>query len=341
MDKLKVLLVVGSLEMSRELRKILDSDIGLELVAEVNNAYSARDKIIECNPDVMLLCNDLPRMSGITFLRKLMPQRPTNTLMLAESELERKAYAAGAKAFVATDGGIDSLLLENICERLKKIADTKCKPKWGNTANLDSINNAVNINRNIVIAIGASTGGTEAMASVIRDMKRDTPGVVMVQHMPEGFTQIYAERLNNEGELTVKEAKTGDVVRPGLVLLAPGDRHMRLIKVNGTYQVDCRMGARVSGHCPSVDVLFESVAEVAGKDAIGILMTGMGRDGANGLLAMKKAGARTIGQDEKTCVVYGMPKAAYELGAVDYQVPLDQMAQRLYFLIEKDFRKTY
>lgn len=335
MERLKVLLVVGSLEMSRELGKILNSDAGLELVAEVNNAYSARDKIIECSPDVMLLCNDLPRMPGITFLRKLMPQRPIDTLVLADSRLEKEAYAAGAKAFIATDAGIDGISSENICKRLRTIADNN----WGlvhrHAANTGGISNIAHTGRNTVIAIGASTGGTEAMAAVIRDMKKDTPGVVMVQHMPYGFTQMYAERLNNEGPLSVKEARTGDVVKPGLVLLAPGDRHMRLVKVNGVYQVECCMGEKVSGHCPSVDVLFESVAKAAGKDAIGVLMTGMGSDGAKGLLSMKRAGAHTIGQDEKTCVVYGMPKVAYELGAVDYQVPLEQIAQKLYYLVEK------
>ncbi len=145
---------------------------------------------------------------------------------------------------------------------------------------------------------------------------------------------MYAQRLDNESEVTVKEAKSGDMVKPGQVLIAPGDKQMRIVKINNIYQVECRVGPKVSGHCPSVDVLFESVARVAGKNAIGVLMTGMGSDGANGLLAMKKAGARTIGQDEKTCVVYGMPKVAYEIGAVEWQVPLEQIAQKVYYLLE-------
>ncbi len=333
-----MLLVAGSLEMSMGLRKILDDDAEIELVAEVNNAYSARDKIIECNPDVMLLCNSLPRMTGISFLQKLMPQRAVNTIVLGASELEKSAYLAGARAFIATDDGINALTQENICKMIKAVADIKRKGFSQNTVKSDNAKIHVRENANdcgMVIAIGAATGGTEAVAAVIRDMKKETPGVVMVQHMPEGFTQMYAQRLDNEGELTVKEARTGDVVKPGLVLLAPGDKHMRLIKVNGTYQVECRTGEKVSGHCPSVDVLFESVAKAAGKDAIGVLMTGMGSDGAAGLLSMKKAGARTIGQDRNTCVVYGMPKVAYELGAVDYQVPLEQIARKLYYIMEK------
>ena len=186
-----------------------------------------------------------------------------------------------------------------------------------------------------VIAIGASTGGTEAIATVVRGLRKDIPGIVMVQHMPEGYTQMYAHRLDNEGEVSVKEAVSGDVVKPGQILLAPGDKQMRIVKINGRYQVECKHGPRVTGHCPSVDALFESVARVAGKEAIGVLMTGMGSDGAKGLLAMKNAGARTIGQDEKTCIVYGMPKVAYEIGAVKWQVPLDQIAQKIYYLLDK------
>jgi two-component system chemotaxis response regulator CheB len=154
--------------------------------------------------------------------------------------------------------------------------------------------------------------------------------------MPEGFTKMYADRLDNEGVVSVSEAKSGDIVRAGHVLLAPGDRQMRVVKVNGRYQVECRQEPKVSGHCPSVDVLFESVAKAAGRKAIGVLMTGMGRDGANGLLAMKKAGAQTIGQDEKTSVVYGMPRVAYEMGAVTYQLPIGDISQKIHYLLGKN-----
>ncbi|MDE7324260.1 MAG: chemotaxis-specific protein-glutamate methyltransferase CheB [Lachnospiraceae bacterium] len=336
MGKLRVLLVVGSLEMRRRLRAILDSDIEIEVAAEANNAYTARDKIIECNPDVMLLCHDLPRMQGITFLERLMPQRYTITFVIAEEMYEEAAYNAGAKDFAACDK--DSALLENvnICQRLKRMAGAG---GWLSAQNTNTPSSPVHqgtYNKGTgIIAIGASTGGTEAVASVIRNLKRDIPGIVLVQHMPEGFTNMFAQRLDNEGEVSAKEAKSGDVVKPGQVLLAPGDKQMRIVKVNGMYQVECRYGPRVTGHCPSVDALFESVARVAGNDAIGVLMTGMGSDGAKGLLAMKKAGARTIGQDEKTCIVYGMPKVAYEMGAVDWQVPLDQIPQKIYYLLDK------
>ena len=181
-----------------------------------------------------------------------------------------------------------------------------------------------------------STGGTEAIFSVIKDFGTDIPGVVVTQHMPQGFTGMYAKRLNDQCRIQVKEAQTGDRVMPGHMLLAPGgDAHMRLIKVNGVYQVECKKGPRVNGHCPSVDVLFESVAKSAGADAVGIILTGMGGDGAKGLLAMRRAGARTIGQDESTCVVYGMPKVAYDLGAVQYQEKLPDIAGRTYALLNK------
>ncbi|HBV84684.1 MAG TPA: chemotaxis response regulator protein-glutamate methylesterase [Lachnospiraceae bacterium] len=337
MGKLRVLLVVGSLEMHRRLRAILDSDIEIEVAAEANNAYTARDKIIECNPDVMLLCHDLPRMKGITFLERLMPQRYTAAFVIAEEAYEDAAYSAGAKDFAACDKDAVQLENINICQRLKRMA---AAGGWlaGKNTNAPSApaHQAVHTTKGTgIIAIGASTGGTEAVASVIRYLKKDVPGIVLVQHMPEGFTNMFAQRLDSEGEMSAKEAKSGDVVKPGQVLLAPGDKQMRIVKVNGMYQVECRYGPRVTGHCPSVDALFESVARTAGKEAIGVLMTGMGSDGAKGLLAMKNAGARTIGQDEKTCVVYGMPKVAYEIGAVNWQVPLEQIAPKIYYLLDK------
>ncbi|MDE7478572.1 MAG: chemotaxis-specific protein-glutamate methyltransferase CheB [Lachnospiraceae bacterium] len=334
MARLKVLLVVGNLEMRRHLREILDADIDLNIVAEANNAYTARDKIIECNPDVMLLCHDLPKMPGIVFLEKLMPQRRTMTLVIAEPQYENTAYRVGARDFIACGRNYEILENVNICNRLKKAAGGE----WLSAANrtvIPAVGSGHSSTATSIIAIGASTGGTEAIATVVRELRRDIPGIVMVQHMPEGFTQMYARRLDKEGEVSVKEAVSGDVVKPGQILLAPGDKQMRIVKVNGRYQVECKFGPRVTGHCPSVDALFESVARVAGKDAIGVLMTGMGSDGAKGLLAMKNAGARTIGQDEKTCIVYGMPKVAYDIGAVNWQVPLEQIAQKIYYLLDR------
>lgn len=333
MRELKVLLVTGSYGLSNALKKILEMDKELVLVAEANNAYMARDKILECKPDVMLLSNELPRMSGITFLERLMPQYPVATLLLAAPELEEEAYEAGAKDFIPfEDIGIEDykqLSKQRIPERLHQAVYP------GIDKHSTSFFRGKGDWKQTIIAMGASTGGTEAIHQVIKGLKSDIPGIVMVQHMPVGFTAMYAQRLNSECEVEVKEARSGDIVRQGLVLLAPGDKQMRLVKVNGMYQVECRPGPKVSGHCPSVDVLFESVAKVAGRDAIGVLMTGMGRDGAKGLLEMRQKGAVTIGQDEKTCIVYGMPKEAYEIGAVMYQVPLGQIAQKLYYILGK------
>lgn len=342
MEQLKVLLVVGNLEMRRHLVEILGADRELNMVAEANNAYTARDQIIACNPDVMLLCHDLPRMPGITFLGKLMPQRSIATVVIAQQQFEDEAYRAGAKDFIACGNNYETLGQDNICSRLKKAAGGE----WHAAAMKIPVPGRVQIHgagvvngtmpvTTSIIAIGASTGGTEAIATVVRGLKKDIPGIVMVQHMPEGYTQMYAHRLDGEGEVSVKEAVSGDVVKPGQILLAPGDKQMRIVRINGRYQVECKHGPRVTGHCPSVDALFESVARIAGKEAIGVLMTGMGSDGAKGLLAMRNAGARTIGQDEKTCIVYGMPKVAYEIGAVKWQVPLDQIAQKIYYLLDK------
>jgi two-component system chemotaxis response regulator CheB len=331
MEKVRVLLVVGTMEMGKNLRSILSQDTRIEIVAEANNAYVARDKIIECNPDVMLLCHKLPRMTGIEFLKKLMPQKAVNTVVIAPTAMESEAYNAGAKDFIACDDNGNNIENKDICARLVKASSKAYIPpkKSLEVHHKDD-------NTDMIIAMGASTGGTEAIATVIRGLRADIPGVVMVQHMPEGFTKMYADRLNSEGVVSVSEAKTGDIVRNGHVLLAPGDKQMRIVKVNGRYQVECRKEPKVSGHCPSVDVLFESVAKVAGKNAIGVLMTGMGRDGASGLLSMRRAGAKTIGQDEKTCIVYGMPRVAYEMGAVSYQVPLGNISQKIHYLLGKN-----
>jgi two-component system chemotaxis response regulator CheB len=188
-----------------------------------------------------------------------------------------------------------------------------------------------------VVAIGASTGGTEATAAILRDLPAEMPGIVIVQHMPANFTRMYAERLDRVSRLKVSEAKTGDRVEPGTALVAPGGKHLYLRKDAKGYYVRCARGEKVNGHCPSVDELFNSVAAAAGKEAIGVILTGMGRDGARGLLSMRRAGAYTIGQDRESCVVYGMPMAAYELGAVKVQAPVEKIAGMLSSQVGLDF----
>ena len=287
----------------------------------------------------MTLDVELPRMNGIEFLRKLMPQFPLRVVVIsALSDKVFDALNAGAVDFVAKPSISDRRQLEEFIykELLPKI-------KIASTARIGNVNRAApnplmqryaSKDRNIIVAIGASTGGTEAVCSVVKEFGPDIPGIVVVQHMPPGFTDMYAKRLDHECRIRVREAQTGDQVLPGQLLLAPGgDRHMRIVKVGSGYQVECRQGPKVNGHCPSVDVLFESVAKAAGRDALGIILTGMGGDGAKGLLAMRKAGARTIGQDESTCVVYGMPKVAYDIGAVEYQEKLHDIARKTYSVL--------
>lgn len=346
MRQIRVLVVDDSLVFRELLVACLKSDPAIEVVAAVGDAFQARDAILEHRPDVMTLDVELPRMDGIEFLRKLMPQYPLPVVMISSlSDKVFDALQAGAVDFVAKPRNSDRAQLEAFLKTelpLKiKIASTArisgIKKKTLDLAEHASVGlRGTDKDRNLMVAIGASTGGTEAIASVIKEFGTDIPGVVIVQHMPAGFTQMYAKRLDDQCRMRVKEAETGDVVLPGQVLIAPGgDRHMRVVKVGNQYQVECKAGPKVNGHCPSVDVLFDSVAKVVGNRALGIILTGMGGDGAKGLLAMKEAGAKTIGQDESTCVVYGMPKVAYDLGAVQYQEKLGDIPKRTYSLLNK------
>jgi two-component system, chemotaxis family, protein-glutamate methylesterase/glutaminase len=264
-----------------------------------------------------------------------MPQYPIPVVVVSSvSDNVFDALNAGAVDFVTkpdfnSGKGIDSLINELIIKI--KIASTA---KVGHLKKEISSNNFNGISKSEVqrniIAIGASTGGTEAIFNVIKMFPRDMPGIVIVQHMPPVFTKMYAERLNNSCLLEVKEAQSGDKVVHGRVLIAPGEFHMKIKKVGSEYIVDCFKADKVNGHCPSVDVLFNSVAEHVGKNAIGVILTGMGNDGAKGLLEMRNRGARTIGQDEQSSIVYGMPKVAYDIGAVQEQHSLDKIAQAVY-----------
>lgn len=338
---IRVLIVEDSAVFRELLIQNLSRDPAIQIVATAKDPYEARDAIVKYKPDVMTLDVELPRMSGIEFLRKLMPQYPLPVVVIsALSDRVFDAMNAGAVDFVGKPTVTNRTQLEEFIRN-----ELLVKIKIASTAKIGNIKKKIqgqNYNgpqvfkNNLLVAIGASTGGTEAIFEVVKGFGPDIPGVVIVQHMPPGFTGMYAKRLNDQCRVRVKEAQTGDRVLPGHVLIAPGgDQHMRLVKVNGAYQVECRSGPRVNGHCPSVDVLFESVAKTAKKDAVGIILTGMGGDGAKGLLAMRSAGAKTIGQDESSCVVYGMPKVAYDIGAVEQQVKLADIAARTYMLLNK------
>lgn len=341
MRPIRVLIVEDSLVFRELLVQNLKRDPAIEVVGTAKDPFEARDAILACKPDVMTLDVELPRMSGIEFLRKLMPQYPLPVVVISSlSDKVFDALNAGAVDFVAKPAVSNRSQLEDFIRN-----ELLVKIKIASTAKISNIKKTVmaqeqqslNVKgQDLVVAIGASTGGTEAIFDVVKNYGTDIPGIVVVQHMPPGFTKMYAKRLNDQCRIRAKEAQTGDRVLPGTLLLAPGgDKHMHLVKVNGVYQVEVKGGPRVNGHCPSVDVLFESVAKVAGPKAVGIILTGMGGDGAKGLLQMRKAGARTIGQDESTCVVYGMPKVAYDLGAVEHQERLPDIAKRTYALLNK------
>ena len=341
MRPIRVLIVEDSIVFRELLVQNLSRDPAIQVVGTAKDPFEARDAIIEYKPDVMTLDVELPRMNGIEFLRKLMPQYPHPVVVISSlSDKVFDALNAGAVDFVAKPTVTGRAQLEDFIRN-----ELLVKIKIASTARISNIKKTVMLNEqqslsvkgnNLIVAIGASTGGTEAIFSVAKDFGTDIPGIVVVQHMPPGFTSMYAKRLDDQCRIQVKEAQTGDRVLPGHMLIAPGgDAHMRLVKVNGVYQVEVKQGPRVNGHCPSVDVLFESVARVAGANAVGIILTGMGGDGAKGLLSMRKAGARTIGQDESTCVVYGMPKVAYDLGAVEHQEKLTDIAGRTYSLLNK------
>lgn len=341
MRQIKVLVVEDSLVFRELLVQNLNKDPAIEVVASARDPYEARDALIEHNPDVMTLDLQLPRMSGLEFLRKLMPQHPLPVVVISSlSDKVFEALDAGAVEFVAKPAEADRAQIEAFVRN-----ELPIKIKIASIARISSIKKAAPLvlpeqperkSDELIVAIGASTGGPEATINVLKQFGTDIPGVVLVQHMPAGFTEMYAKRLDDECRVRVKEARNGDVVEPGQVLIAPaGDSHMQLVKAGGTYKVVMKKMPKVNGHCPSVDVLFHSVAETAGSRAIGIILTGMGGDGAKGLLAMRNKGAHTIGQDESTCVVYGMPRVAYDLGAVEYQEKISDIARRTYTILGK------
>ena len=346
MNQIKVLVVDDSMVFRKMISQAVDAAPDMMVVATAADPFQARDMILRFEPDVMTLDVEMPKMNGIDFLRKLMPQYPLPTVMLSSlNSAVFDALEAGAVDFVNKPHDMgpeeiykwvqEELLLKIRTAVTARVTKKKAIPPLPHQMQQRTVASQPLPSRgkdykDKILAIGASTGGTEAIFSVVKELHSDIPGTVMVQHMPPGFTKMYAERLDTQCEVTVKEAQDGDLVEKGKILLAPGDRQMRLVKTGGLYRVEVKPGEKVSGHCPSVDVLFQSVAKVSGSNALGVILTGMGADGAKGLLEMRKRGARTLGQDEKTCIVYGMPKVAYDIGAVERQVPLEKVAGMVY-----------
>ncbi|NLZ38514.1 MAG: chemotaxis response regulator protein-glutamate methylesterase [Firmicutes bacterium] len=335
--KIRVLVVDDSVVAREVIAKGLAEDARIEVVAKAMDAFDARDKILAFRPDVMTCDIEMPKMDGIEFIRRLLPQYPLPVIVVSSiSYAVFDALNAGAVDFVAKPNLGSPEELDNFLRQLRekvKIA-AEAKPAFLLPAGSRRIKERKDFARDLIIAIGASTGGTEAIYQLLKGLPPTVPGIIIVQHIPPVFSRMFAERLNQQLPFTVKEAAEGDYVEAGKVLIAPGDHHLRVNKVGNRYQVNLdRHGEKVCGHRPSVDVLFSSVAQAAGDRAIGIILTGMGYDGAKGLLAMKRKGARTIGQDEQTSVVYGMPKVAFELGAVDKQLPLQQIPRTLLSMI--------
>ncbi len=336
--KIRVLIVDDSLVFREVLSRGLAADPRIEVVAKASNPFEARDKILETNPDIITCDIEMPRMNGIEFIRRLLSQYPIPVIVVSSvSDAVFDAMNAGAVEFVSkpddrSSKGVETLVSDLIA---KIVIASKVQMRRRPSVQVEERVAQAQFDPSRVIGIGASTGGTEAIYRVLRALPANIPGIVIVQHIPPVFSTMFAQRMNTQTALNVKEAATGDFLEPGTVLIAPGDKHMQLRKVGDRYKVEVSEGEKVSGHCPSVDVLFESMAKACGDRAVGVLLTGMGRDGARGLLSMRRSGAYTLGQDEKSSVVYGMPKAAYDMGAVAKQLSLDAIPGELVQYLSK------
>jgi two-component system chemotaxis response regulator CheB len=336
---IKVLIV----DDSAVVRKILTGELSrykdIEIVGSAVDPYVARDKIVKLRPDVITLDLEMPRMDGLSFLARLMKYYPMPVVVLSSltqknSESALKALELGAVEVLGKPGSAYSTqnISRLLVNAIRSAASARISKQPGKTHPVDKKAEVKNFSfqtTHKVIAIGASTGGTKAIEHVLTGMPATSPGTVIVQHMPENFTTAFAARLNETCQMEVREAQDNDHVIQGLALIAPGNRHMLLNRSGGNYLVRVKDGPRVHYQRPSVDVLFRSVAKSAGRNAVGVLLTGMGADGAKGLLEMRKSGSCTMAQDEETCIVFGMPKEAIKLGAADQVVPLHNMSQAI------------
>jgi two-component system chemotaxis response regulator CheB len=338
--RIRVLVVDDSALVRNVFQTELARDPAIEVVGAAPDPFVARNLILEREPDVITLDVEMPRMDGITFLHKIMRYRPTPTIVVssltpAGGQLAMEALAAGAVDVMCKPGGAYTVgdMTAELVEKVKAVAFSPVQhrehPPVASTPALSRTTHRV-------LAIGASTGGTIAIERILAALPANAPGALVAQHMPEVFTHHFATRLRQQTRLDVREARDGDSVTPGVALVAPGNRHLLLRRSGARYLVEVKDGPRVNRHRPSVDVTFRSVARVAGPNAIGVLLTGMGTDGAQGLLAMREAGARTVAQDEASCVVFGMPKAAIDLGAADRVLPLGEIAAEIVRSSEDD-----
>lgn len=342
--RVKVLIIDDSAIVRKILSEALAGEPDLEIVGTAPDPYVARDKILALQPDVLTLDIEMPRMDGLTFLRKLMRYHPLPVIVIsslgqASCQAALQALASGAVEVLAKPGGPYSVgeLRLDLATRIRAAAAARLpapKPEAPVPVPADAPLRAKAYAQGHLIAIGASTGGTEAIEVLLSQMPEGCPPIVIAQHIPAGFSSAFAARLNQICQIEVKEADDGDALVTGRVLIAPGNLHMLLRRAMPGYRVEVKTGPRVCYQRPSVDVLFHSVAEIAGARAVGAILTGMGADGAQGLLAMRRAGARTIAQDESTCVVFGMPREAIKLGAAERVVPLPRVAHAILSALE-------
>ncbi|MDI6852452.1 MAG: chemotaxis response regulator protein-glutamate methylesterase [Deltaproteobacteria bacterium] len=340
MAPIKVLIVDDSAIVRQVFTEIISREPGLEVVGTAPDPYVARDKILQLKPDVITLDMEMPRMDGLTFLKKLMHYHPLPTIIVSSltpkgSHLALEALEAGAVEVIPKPGGAFSVgnLAGQLVEKIRTAALVRPRKSSGpSTIGVkpsSAQHSPVMTTTNKVIAIGASTGGTEAIREILQNIPQNCPGLIIVQHMPPKFTTAFAERLNQLCAIEVKEAQDGDSVLTGRALIAPGNYHMLLRRSGARYLVQIKNGPAVHHQRPSVDVLFKSVAESAGHNALGVILTGMGQDGAEGLLALKKSGAFTLAQDEATSVVFGMPKEAIKRQAACKVVPLSRISEEI------------
>ena len=342
---IRVLIVDDSAVVRQLLSRALAEVPDIEVVGTATDPYVARDKILALEPDVLTLDIEMPRMDGITFLRKIMQHRPMPVIIVSSltkkgGSLALEAIEAGAVEVLSKPGGSYSVgeMGEQLAEKIRAAARARPAAKQsaqtpGQVARLSPTN--INLT-NKIVAIGASTGGTEAIKEVLTRLPATVPGIVVVQHMPPRFTTAFAQRLNDLCAFEVREGEDGDSVYPGRCLIAPGNYHMLLRRSGARYYINVKTGPMVHHQRPAVDVLFRSVAKSVGRNAVGVILTGMGSDGAAGLLMMREAGSPTIGQNEASCVVYGMPKAAYETGAVEKVLPLTDVAAEVMRLVGRE-----
>jgi two-component system, chemotaxis family, protein-glutamate methylesterase/glutaminase len=330
---IRVLIVDDSAVVRTLLTRELSRDKGIEVVGTAPDPYVARDKIVELKPDVLTLDVEMPRMDGITFLRRLMQHLPMPVIVLSSltatgTQTAIEAMEAGAVDVLCKPGSAYSVenMGPELIEKLKLAAQARVKaPAVRVRSTVTRGSTSMTATTDKVIAIGASTGGVQALTEVLTALPGDAPGILIVQHMPPRFTKSFADRLNEICQVRVKEAADGDTVMPGQALIAPGGFHMLLRRSGARYYVEIKDGPQVFHQRPSVEVMFNSVAKYAGRNAVGAILTGMGADGSSGLLAMRQAGARTLAQDEQTCAVFGMPQAAIKLGAAEMVVPIGQV----------------